>query len=68
MDDLDSAMMTPEPGLMQMATESPPDAEEEHRGMRRPTLDEFDELKKHPYVQRVNDVFHAIVVDARLKN
>ena len=66
MDDLDSPMMTSE--IMELPAESPPEAEEEHRGMRRPTLDEFDELKNHPYVQRVNNVFHATIVDARLKN
>lgn len=40
---------------------------EEHRGMRRPSLDELEKLSQHPYVQRVNQMFRSQVVDARLK-
>ena len=65
MDDLDNAIS---PEMMQLESDTPTEMEEEHHGMRRPTLDEFDTLKNHPFVQRVNNVFHVAVVDARLKN
>ena len=65
MDDLDNCAMPDE--MAQLATEAPAEQEEEHHGMRRPTIDEFETLRDHPYVQRVAAVFHTSIVDARLK-
>ncbi len=65
MDDLDNAMPT---DMMQPPADTSSEQEEDHHGMRRPTLDEFDALKSHPYVERIHKIFHTSVVDARLKN
>ena len=64
MDDLDNAMPA---DMMQLASDASTETEEEHHGMRRPTLDEFDALKSHPYVERIHKIFHTSIVDARLK-
>ena len=65
MDDLDNAM--PPDIVSQPVEETQSISDDEHHGMRRPTLDEFDALKDHPYVQRVRKIFHTEIIDARLK-
>ncbi|MGN0879717.1 MAG: hypothetical protein ACI4WT_09745 [Oligosphaeraceae bacterium] len=56
-----------EPASVEIPAEMREPEPEEHRGMRRPSLDELERLSQHPYVQLVNQMFRSQVVDARLK-
>lgn len=65
MDDLDA--MVSFSSDFQGASEKSGIEEDVHVGMRRPNLDEFEALERHPFVQKVNALFRTVVVDARLK-
>ena len=44
------------------------EAEALGHGLREPTVEELDKLRKHPFVKQVNDLFSTDVIFARVKN